>query len=182
MKRTITLLSGLAIALAACGGDDAVSVDDAWARSTAAGQTAGAVYFQLEVADDDVLVGASVPVDVAAAAEVHEVVPAEMGDMDEMSEADDGQMTTDEMDDTMMETMDDSTDESMDMGAMTMREMTDGLPLQGGETVSFEPGGYHIMLLDLVGPLEVGDEVEVTLDFEVADDTTVTAEVSETAP
>jgi copper(I)-binding protein len=66
--------------------------------------------------------------------------------------------------------------------AMVMQEMTDGLPLPAGETVSLAPGGYHIMLLDLVEPLETGDEFEVTLDFENADDVTLTVTVSETAP
>ena len=74
----------------------------------------------------------------------------------------------------------------MDMGggemAMTMQEMADGLPLPGGETVSLEPGGYHIMLLDLVEPLEIDQEFELTLDFENADDVTVTVTVAETAP
>ena len=68
------------------------------------------------------------------------------------------------------------------MGAMTMQELTAGLPLTAGETVSFEPGGYHVMLLDIAGPLEVGDEVEVTLDFAEADSVTITVQVAESAP
>ena len=85
MKRALTLLPiGLslgALALAGCGSDDeSVSIDNAWARTSAAGQTTGAVYFDLTVDQDDTLLGASVPASVAADAQVHEVV---MADMDE---------------------------------------------------------------------------------------------------
>ena len=73
-------------------------------------------------------------------------------------------------------------DDSGEMGAMTMQELTAGLPLTAGDTVTFEPGGYHVMLLDIAEPLEVGDEVEVTLDFAEADSVTITVEVAESAP
>lgn len=174
MKRELTILSAAALVLAACGGDDAaVDVDGAWARESPAGVTTGAAYFDITAADDDVLVGASVSSDVAADAQIHEVVAAEM-DMDDMDES------MDDMDD-----MEDG-DHEMDMGdgemAMVMQEMTDGLPLPADETVSLEPGGYHVMLLDLVEPLETGDEFELTLDFENADDVTLTVTVAETAP
>jgi len=172
MKRELILLSAAALALAACGGDDdAIETDGVWARESPAGVTTGAAYLDITAADDDVLVGASVSSDIAGDAQIHEVVPAEM-DMDDMDESD-------EMDD--MDDMD-----GMDMGdgemAMVMQEMTDGLPLPAGETVSLEPGGYHVMLLDLVEPLEIDDEFELTLDFENADDVTLTVTVAETAP
>ena len=181
MKRELTILSAAALVLAACGGDDAaVDVDGAWARESPAGVTTGAAYFDITAADDDVLVGASVSSDVAADAQIHEVVAAEM-DMDDMDES------MDDMDESMddMDDMEDG-DHEMDMGdgemAMVMQEMTDGLPLPADETVSLEPGGYHVMLLDLVEPLETGDEFELTLDFENADDVTLTVTVAETAP
>ncbi|MEQ9163678.1 MAG: copper chaperone PCu(A)C, partial [Ilumatobacter fluminis] len=145
----------------------------------------GAAYFDITADDDDVLVAASVSSDVAGSAEIHEIVEAEM-DMDDM---DDGEMSDmDDMDDREMSDMDDMEDgdHEMDMGdgdmAMVMQEMADGLPLPADETVSLEPGGYHVMLLDLVEPLETGDEFELTLDFENADDVTVTVTVAETAP
>ena len=69
-----------------------------------------------------------------------------------------------------------------EMGEMMMRELADGLALPGGETVSLEPGGYHVMLLDLVDPLEIGETFDVTLDFADADSLTVTVTVAETAP
>jgi len=77
-------------------------------------------------------------------------------------------------------------DDDSDMGGMDpqmrMQELTDGLPLPAGETVTLQPGGYHVMLLDIAEPLEVGDEIELTLDFEDADDVTITVEVAASAP
>ena len=45
---------------------------------------------------------------------------------------------------------------------------TRGLPIEPGKTVKFAPGGYHLMLMDLKGPLKQGDKVPVTLEFEKA--------------
>lgn len=196
MKRMLTLLPLAALALAACGSDDSVSIDDAWARATADGQTRGAIYFDLTVDDDDTLVAADVPASVAGEAQVHEVVPAETTDMSEMDdEMGDGMDESSDM--AGSDDMDDADDMGEEMGeemgddmsdmdgmeaAMVMQELTDGLVLTGGETVTFEPGGYHVMLLDLVGPLEVGDEVELTLEFAEAGSTTLTVEVAESAP
>ncbi len=81
----------------------------------------------------------------------------------------------------MGDTSDTSDMEGMDP-AMTMQELTDGLALNAGETVTFEPGGYHVMLLDLVEPLEVGDEIELTLQFAEAGDTTLNVDVAVSAP
>ncbi len=69
-----------------------------------------------------------------------------------------------------------------DMGEMTMQELVDGLALSAGQMVKFEPGGYHVMLIDLVDPLEVGDEIGLTLEFETAGSVEVTVEVAESAP
>ncbi len=196
MKPALTLLPVAALALAACGSDSGVTIEDAWARNSPAGATLGAVYFDLTVDDDDTLVGADVPDSVADHAEIHEVVMAdtEMGDTDgdDMAMGDmegDGDMAgSDDMDDDMDGDMDgeghmDGEMGGMEgMGAMRMQEMEGGLPLVGGETVSLEPGGYHVMLIDLVEPLEIGDEIDVTLEFAEAGETTISVEVTETAP
>jgi len=65
--------------LAGCGGDDtpaepAVAVSDAWARPTPPGATEGAVYLDLRATTDDALVALSVDPEVAAAAELHEMI------------------------------------------------------------------------------------------------------------
>lgn len=194
MKRALTIFPiGLllgATALAGCGSDDeSVSLENAWARTSAAGQTTGAVYFDITVDADDTLVGASVPASIAADAQVHEVVMADMDEsadmegsehMDDMASGDADHMA--EMESGDMEHMDDMDSEMGDMGAMVMQELTDGLDLKAGETVAFEPGGYHVMLLDIVEPFEVGDEIDVTLEFAKADSVTITVEVAESAP
>jgi copper(I)-binding protein len=188
MKRAFSLLPvGFAIGalvLAGCGSDDdTISIDNDWARTSAAGQTTGAIYFDLTADEADTLMGASVPASIAADAQVHEVVMAESDDMDS-GDMDSGDMDSGDMDSGDMDSgdMDSGDMDSGDMGAMVMRELTDGLELTAGETVSFEPGSYHVMLLDLVEPLEVGDEIEVTLEFAEADDVTLTVEVAESAP
>ena len=202
MKRAHSLLpislSIGALVLAGCGSDDSVSLENSWARTSAAGQTTGAIYFDLTVDEDDTLVGASVDESVAREAQVHEVVMADMemddmdsGDMDDMDDSGDMEgsddmddMESDDMESGDMDDMDEGDDHmgDMDMGAMVMQELTDGLELTGGETVTFEPGGYHVMLLDIAEPLEVGDEIEVTLEFAEADSYTTTVEVAESAP
>ncbi len=192
MKRIGPILLSAAVVLAACGsGDDAVTVDDVWARASAPTQTAGAVYFDLTVAEDDTLVGATVPASIATHAEIHEVVMVADDDMagDDMDMSDDMSMDDsadmddmDMSDDMSMDGTDDTGDMDMGDGQMRMQELPDGLALTGGETVSFEPGSYHVMLPELVAPLAIGDEFELTLDFANADDVTVTVKVAETAP
>jgi len=53
-------------------------------------------------------------------------------------------------------------------GVMRMRQLTEGLEIPAGRTVTLEPGGYHIMLMDLQRPLARGDAVPLTLEFEKA--------------
>lgn len=55
---------------------------------------------------------------------------------------------------------------AMDGDVMVMRELPDGLPLPAGETVILQPGGFHIMFMQLNGPLVEGETVPVTLTFE----------------
>jgi periplasmic copper chaperone A len=161
---------GLGFGLSACGSDDepaagGISVLDPWARATAEGQANGAVYMVLEAEDADRLVSASVPASVAAEAQIHEVVTVEPDA--EMSSETSGDMSSG------MDGMD---------ATMRMQEMMDGLPLPAGEAVTLQPGSYHVMLLDLVEPLEAGDEVQVTLQFAEAGQITITAPVAESAP
>ncbi|EEB82380.1 DUF1775 domain-containing protein [Roseobacter sp. GAI101] len=66
---------------------------------------------------------------------------------------------------------------AMQDSVMKMRELEDGLPIPAGETVMLKPGGYHIMFMDLAGPLSEGDTVEVTLTFKKAGEVTLTMPV-----
>lgn len=57
---------------------------------------------------------------------------------------------------------------SMKNGVMTMRPVEGGLVVEPGKTVKLTPGGFHLMLLDLKGPLKQGEKLPVTLEFEKA--------------
>ncbi len=67
--------------------------------------------------------------------------------------------------------------DSMDE-AMVMQQIM-SLELPAGEVVELKPGGYHVMLIGLAAPLEIGTNIDVTLDFETAADMTITVEVRE---
>ena len=54
---------------------------------------------------------------------------------------------------------------SMVDGKMKM-EMQKFIPISAGESVVFKPGDYHVMLIGLNNDLAVGDQFEVTLNFE----------------
>ena len=62
----------------------------------------------------------------------------------------------------------------MDGDVMRMREIAGGLVIPAGETVTLEPGGYHLMFMDLEGPFVAGETTEVTLTFETAGDVVLT--------
>ncbi len=62
---------------------------------------------------------------------------------------------------------------AMDGDVMRMRELSGGLVIPAGETVMLKPGGYHIMFMELSGPLVEGSETEVTLTFEKAGEVTL---------
>jgi copper(I)-binding protein len=64
-----------------------------------------------------------------------------------------------------------------DNGVMRMRQLTDGVTINPGESIDLTPGAMHLMLIDLAAPLGEGDQVEVTLHFTGADDLTFTAPV-----
>ena len=61
-------------------------------------------------------------------------------------------------------------------GVMRMRPVVDGVEVGAGEVVAFEPGGYHLMLIDLQRPLVEGDRFPLTLTFD-GDERNVEAEV-----
>ncbi len=67
----------------------------------------------------------------------------------------------------------------MEGDMMKMRPVEGGLEIPAGGTVELKPGGYHIMLIDLVSPLEVGTKIKVTLKFEKAGDVPLEVEIRE---
>jgi periplasmic copper chaperone A len=66
---------------------------------------------------------------------------------------------------------------AMNEGVMTMRQLDQGLVIEPGKTVKLAPGGIHLMLLDLKGPLKQGEKLPVTLEFEKAGKVSVTLDV-----
>lgn len=66
-------------------------------------------------------------------------------------------------------------------GTMSMQEIA-SVPMTANTPLALAPGGYHIMLLELVKPLVVGETITVTLTFASGGTTTVDAVVSEEAP
>ena len=66
-------------------------------------------------------------------------------------------------------------------GGMSMREKEGGFPVPDGGELVLEPGGNHLMLMDLAAPLQPGDEVELTLQCEDGTELVVTATVKDFA-
>ncbi|MCA9885346.1 MAG: copper chaperone PCu(A)C [Anaerolineae bacterium] len=56
------------------------------------------------------------------------------------------------------------------------------IDIPAGETATLQPGGYHVMFIDVTRNLMVGDEVEITLNFESGASAAVTAVVGDEAP
>lgn len=190
-RSLIAAACGAALVLAACGSEEemadstaaaavdapssnaaateaGVTIERAWARTSPMNVETGAAYMMITSVEDDKLLGAAVDPSIAAKAEVHEVVMAD-GDMSgDMSMSSEMPMSS-EMTGATMAPM------------MQMREV-EYVDLPAGEAVMLQPGGYHIMLLELASPLELGEEFVVTLTFEEAGDVDVTVVVADDAP
>jgi len=122
---------------------------------------------------DDALVAAAVDPSVAMKAELHETKAAD-GGMSSTTAPEQGMGQTGDAHGSSTTAMGGS-------GMMTMAEVAK-IPVAAGTTVALEPGGYHIMLMELVEPLALGEKVKVTLTFEKAGDVVVEAEVRDNAP
>jgi copper(I)-binding protein len=57
----------------------------------------------------------------------------------------------------------------LDKDVMKMRPLPFGLDLPAGKNVELNPGGYHIMLMDLKEQLKEGDTMQLTLIVEGKD-------------
>jgi len=60
-----------------------------------------------------------------------------------------------------------------------MQEKKGGIEILAGQTVTLEPGGLHIMLMNLAKPIVVGDKIEYTFKFEGAEEQTFTLTAKE---
>ena len=64
---------------------------------------------------------------------------------------------------------------------MTMKPVA-SVELKAGTAVQFKPGGYHVMLFDLVKPLTKGETIKVTLTLTKAGEITIDVPVLDEAP
>lgn len=67
-------------------------------------------------------------------------------------------------------------------GLMKMREVAGGVPLAADARVSFQPGGYHVMLFELPRQMNEGEHFSLTLVFERAGEVMVEVPVRRGAP
>lgn len=153
-----TMLAGLALAsgLSACGDDD--TADDA---DTVTVDDAWARTSPANAEAGAVYMTLTAPADDALVSAAVDSTVAGTVEIHETMMADGGE--------------DDGT------GEMQMAPV-ESLPLPAGEAVNLEPGGYHIMLLDLAAPLESGSTIEVDLTFESGATQTVAVPVQDEAP
>lgn len=56
----------------------------------------------------------------------------------------------------------------------TMQMKQGGIVIKAGETVTLEPGGLHIMLMNLSAPIVAGDVIDFTFKFDSAPEQTFT--------
>ncbi len=165
------VLALLTVVLAGCGGASdsqgdgggsaPVAVSAPWARTSPAGASTGAAYLTLTAAQDDALVGASVDASVAAAVQIHATTMAGHDTAGHGSSSGSGSATT--------------------TGAMSMKPV-ERIELPKGKPVTLEPGGYHLMLVDLAQPLRRGGTVTLTLRFAVGGELSVGVPVRDNAP
>ncbi|QYK51883.1 MAG: copper chaperone PCu(A)C [Anaerolineales bacterium] len=178
-KQYFVVLVLLATALAACSNAGGRwHTHEAFSRPTLAGGT-GAAYFMLHNATDtdDALIGASS--DVAETVEIH------LSGMVGEAEAAGGQAADHEHGEHEGEhghdegehehPMDEA--EMHDMGSIGTMVKVERVELAAGHEIAFEPGGYHIMLINLQRELVAGDTFELTLHFEHAEDMTIEVKV-----
>lgn len=63
-----------------------------------------------------------------------------------------------------------------DKGVMSMSKQ-DSVKIPVGETIAFEPGGLHVMLIDLQQDLVIGESFPIILDFEQAGEIILQVEI-----
>ncbi len=139
---------------AAPAGATAPTVTGAWVRAASAGGNSAAYMVISTGASGDALVSASIPEGLAGEVQLHETTTGGSDGMDGIDGMDGGGSS----------------------GMMSMRRVPE-IPVPADGSVALEPGGYHVMILDLKQDLTAGQTVPVTLTFSSGATTTVDAEV-----
>ncbi|ROO62293.1 hypothetical protein EDC02_4268 [Micromonospora sp. Llam0] len=144
--RRLAALSGFAgvvLALAGCGGDGpSTTAEPTPSDSPAVTQTAGLVIEDpwVKAADEGMTAAFGVLVndtdaDITVTAVETAISPIELHEM------------------------------AMQDGAMVMREKGGGITVPAGGSHTLEPGGDHIMLMDIAEAVQPGDEITFTMTF-----------------
>lgn len=147
------------LAVVACGGGSKITVEDAWVRPQDNLENPSGGYMTIANGgtEDDALVGASSPA--STRVEIHETMTMEPSPMPGAS------MEPGATPDTS--------------GGMVGMVPIDELAVPAGREAVLKPGSYHLMLIGLKDPLDVGETVEITLSFRKAGSVRVTADVRE---
>lgn len=66
-----------------------------------------------------------------------------------------------------------------DDGVMMMAEQEAGIAVPAGSATTLEPGGLHVMCLQMTDPLAVGDSIDVELEFDDGTSESVVVEIRE---
>ena len=143
--RTMILSAGLALGLAACGGEPTTTTDPA---ETIATVEISDLYIVKPSAGRDMTGGGM-------------LITATGGDFRLVSASSESANRVE------LHTM------SMEDDVMRMRQV-EGFDIADGETFSLEPGGPHLMLFGLEEGLQIGDETEMLFTFEDTDGEPVT--------
>lgn len=67
---------------------------------------------------------------------------------------------------------------SVEKNGLASMERLENLDIAAGNTISLEPGGYHLMLFDPAKPLKAGDTVQMEFNFTNGNDITAQAVVN----
>ena len=145
----IALMAGSALVASACSSSGSSSVtfkakdivvSNVWVSESAGSADTGAVYLTIENTSGSVdkLFSASVSQAFAKSASIHETV-----------------------------TTDGTTATTMGAGSSSMMSMKEvaSVTIPANGSVTFEPGGYHIMLIGLAAPLKDGQKFDLNLGF-----------------
>jgi copper(I)-binding protein len=151
----VSAVSWLAIASACSADSSEFAATAAWSRPTPANSDTGVVYLTLTTDADDALVAASVDDTVAKSIEMH----ATTVDSGSGAHTHGGG--------------------SADVYSMGSVERFD---LSASESLVFQPGGNHLMLIDLAAPLKLGSQFELALEFASGRDLVVDVIVADNPP
>jgi copper(I)-binding protein len=178
MSKTRLALAAIALLLIAACGEGKWHTHDAYTRPTMAGGNA-AVYFLLHNATshDDALTGADT--DVAEVVEIHHSGP--MDDLDGMvaggAEADHEHEEGEEHEHEADEEHPMSELEAQDLASVGSMSMLSEVDIAAGHEIEFEPGSYHLMMVNINRELKAGDHFELTLHFAHSEDLTIEVHV-----